>query len=79
MEEEIVEEVIESDEDIIGDNTGEDIADLEVTSEVEEIYGEEPLEVPVAPVEHNLEESQRERDNTLVEEHNLEETNEASD
>ena len=73
-----VEELEESDEDIIGDETGEDIADLEVTSEVEEIYGEEPVEVPVAPVEHNLEESQREPDNTPVEEHNLEETNEVS-
>ena len=74
-----VEELEESDEDIIGDNTGEDIADIEVTPEIVEEYGEPTLEVPVAPVEHNLEESQREPYNTPVEEHNLEETNEISD
>lgn len=74
-----VEELEESDEDIIGDETGEDIADLDITPEVEEVYGEEPVEVPLAPVEHNLEESQREPDDTPVPEYNLEETNEVSD
>ena len=40
-------------EEIMTAENGEDIADLEVTEEVKEIYGEVPEEVEEKPEDHN--------------------------